>query len=163
MTNQLVPELFRKKSVLDTATDCWIWHGWKSKSGYGIVRIKGKAWRANRASWVAHFGPIPEGLFVCHKCDIPLCVNPGHLFLGTPADNTIDALRKGRLCLTNLPEKSGRLGRGIPKPTLQKLTDDQVRFIRSTPPGTKGLAAKFRVSSETIRTIRLRKIRGSVI
>ena len=52
--------------------------------------------RTNRASWQAHFGPIKNGLHVLHICDIPLCVNPDHLFLGTHQDNMDDKERKGR-------------------------------------------------------------------
>lgn len=49
---------------------------------------------AHRASWMIHKGPIPDGLFILHKCDIPTCVNPDHLFLGTNQDNIIDHVKK---------------------------------------------------------------------
>jgi hypothetical protein len=79
--------------------DCWIWQG-SVLAGrclkYGSMFVDGKNQRAHRVSWVLHNGPIPDGLFVCHKCDVPLCVNPDHLFLGTNQDNVNDKVAKGR-------------------------------------------------------------------
>lgn len=76
---------------------CWIWTGSKLESGYGMVRCEqGHYIRVHRASWIVHRGPIPDGLLVCHRCDVPLCINPDHLFLGTSKDNTQDMIKKGR-------------------------------------------------------------------
>lgn len=66
------------------------------RCGYGQFNTSIKLVRAHRFSYELHFGKIPQGMFVCHKCDIPNCVNPEHLFLGTPKDNTQDCIRKGR-------------------------------------------------------------------
>lgn len=75
---------------------CWEWTGNKTKSGYGTISINGKDLRVHRISWERTNGPIPTGFHICHKCDNPACVNPGHLFLGTHIDNMNDSLKKGR-------------------------------------------------------------------
>lgn len=89
---------------------CWLWLGARigdcGRSQYGAfsmprVPVRGRKVSipryAHRVAWELTHGPIPEGLNVCHRCDVPLCVNPGHLFVGTQLDNMRDAKRKGRL------------------------------------------------------------------
>lgn len=79
--------------------ECWPWQGTARDDGYGQLTVDGrigKTVRAHRFSWELHFGPIPQGMDVCHKCDNPPCCNPYHFFLGTDADNMADKVAKGR-------------------------------------------------------------------
>lgn len=75
---------------------CWLWTGAVNPKGYGHLRFNRKDLIASRASWTAHRGPVPDGLLVLHRCDVPLCINPDHLFLGTHRDNVADMDAKGR-------------------------------------------------------------------
>lgn len=70
--------------------ECWIWTGTKSHHGHGVARYKYKRLGAHRASWEVFMGPIPLGGFVCHKCDVPACVNPDHLYIGDAKTNNKD-------------------------------------------------------------------------
>jgi hypothetical protein len=136
---------------------CWPWTGGKisSKRPYGVLQFNRRApgerrgvylirksYKAHRISWQIHFGPIPDGLFVCHKCDNPPCVRPDHLFLGTALENRHDAMKKGRL--TGPTNSFGGA----------RLTENQVREIRQLAADHamtyKQLCAKYGVTQPTI-------------
>lgn len=88
---------FADKISFDIDTGCWNWTAsTRTKFGYGQIKYKGKMRAAHRVSWEMFYGEIPDGIFVCHKCDNPKCVNPTHLFLGTNQDNMNDMKSKGR-------------------------------------------------------------------
>jgi len=100
----------KKKSLVDRFWSkfkrpkgkCWNWLASLDTSGYGLIREShgsrncSTTHKAHRLSWMLFNGPIPDGLYVLHKCDNPKCVNPGHLFLGTALDNAQDRDKKGR-------------------------------------------------------------------
>lgn len=144
---------------------CWVWTKSRFATGYGQMRLKYTRYGTHRLSWFIHNGAIRDGLFVCHKCDNPLCARPDHLFLGTNSENIQDASRKG---LLNPPRVSGvRNGRyTMPERTARgersgaaKLTDNQVLEIRKRLLSSKryglikALASEYGVHRGTIMGI----------
>lgn len=82
-----------------TDSGCWEWSGARyvpNRGGYGVLHREHRAIAAHRYAWMLAHGPIPAGLFVCHKCDNPPCFRLSHLFLGTQTDNMRDMSAKGR-------------------------------------------------------------------
>lgn len=153
--------LFRQIKKLPSG--CWVWQGISMSSGYGIFSLNGEQTSTHRAAWTIFRGEIPSDLFVLHSCDVRLCVNPDHLWLGTREDNTQDMLRKGRQ--SKGPKHRARCRevalRGEERPSA-KLTEEAVRFIRKNyrkrpgHPNLKDLADKFGVQQNAV----LRVIHG---
>lgn len=98
-------ERFEAQFIRGRQDECWIWIGTKKQKGYGELSLgikPRKLIKAHRLAWILAYGPIPDNLFVLHKCDQPSCVNPDHLFLGTNADNMADCFLKGRTASGNV-------------------------------------------------------------
>src|SRR5438309_473232 len=107
-------------SKVQKTDTCWLWLGAPHHGGYGRIHDGKKVVEAHRFSYEFFKGPIPEGMFVCHSCDVPACVNPNHLWVGTCFDNVQDCINKGR---TNK-------ARGEAGTRRAKLTENEVRQIR---------------------------------
>lgn len=129
---------------------CWEWIGSRDVLGYGHPSFQGKQIGAHRASYLVHHGAIPNGLFVCHRCDNPSCVNPNHLFLGTQRENMIDCRDKKRL--RGFVENPVR-GEATKH---NKLTEIQVREILTSAELGQTLARRFGVADATISRVRNR-------
>jgi hypothetical protein len=136
---------------------CWIWSGLINTSGYGKIWYRKKTWTAHRLTYTMEVGPVPDGMYVCHSCDTPLCVNPEHLWLGTAQDNYDDMRSKGRAGKAR-GESAGQA----------KLTEDQaIEIIAhfSDPDRVKRgdymrFAERFNVSDSTIRAVQRGKTWG---
>lgn len=144
MTADLL-EKFNSSISVDPSSGCWIWTGALNPKGYGKLNINSKKLLAHRVSWLLFRGEIPTGMCICHKCDNPPCVNPGHLFLGTRADNSKDMVEK----------KRSLQGERAPS---SKLNAVEVAEILSSSETLENLANRYGVSFKTISAIRRRKI-----
>lgn len=119
------------------ANGCLEWQGPMGNSGYGQTKWRRVYFSAHKFSWTLHKGAVPDGLFVCHRCNNKRCVDPDHLYLGTQSQNTQDAIASGLI-------KTGE------RHPLSKLTDVQVAEARDSLEPKKQLAARFGVHTATI-------------
>ena len=130
--------------------ECWNWTGSRNKKNWhGQWRnASGQIELTHRAAWRLFKGEIPPGMFILHRCDNPICMNPAHLFMGTQSDNARDMWEKRRAKPgTSLGEKHG----------MSKLTEDIVREIRASKESGIALALRLKISPVTVSEIRLRK------
>jgi hypothetical protein len=127
------------------ADGCWLWTGLVRPDGYGATRFEGKEQGAHRVAWKLFREKIGPGISVCHKCDVRACVNPAHLFLGTPADNVQDMKRKGR---DRRGERHGSARLTLAQALrIKRLLAEDKMYISE-------IAREFGVSETTIRAIK---------
>jgi len=141
-------ERFHKKYEINKS-GCWLWTGGTRANSKGVLYPRhwtneSKSIGAHRFSFELVHGAIPQGMYVCHKCDTPLCVNPDHLFLGSHQDNMRDMVVK----------KRSFVGRGEDKKGRAKLTNQQADQIRKMEISQSKIAALFGVSQTTIGRIK---------
>jgi hypothetical protein len=139
-----VAQRIAEKTRINTDTGCVEWVAKaRANGGYGVLCVgrRGQI-RAHRAAWVLANGLIPQGMYVCHKCDNPLCVNVDHLFIGTARDNMDDKEAKGRG--TAPPHKFGASHHKA------KFTEEDFNKIRDSTEKYGILAERYSVSQKTI-------------
>ena len=151
-------ESFLSRVEIVTESGCWIWMG-ATRNGYGKMHVKGSGkWQkvllAHRVSYEMFKGSIPSDKCVCHTCDVPLCVNPNHLWIGTSAENTGDSVKKNRRA------KGGLNGAVIHRDRFQGehnpaavLTAQDVLDIRSSSLSRPELAREYGVTYCSIRNV----------
>ena len=122
---------------------CWLWTGCRNKKGYGSVNRGNVGTLAHRWSYILEHGEIKGGLHILHKCDVPLCVNPAHLYAGTNWDNAADRVARGR----NVYHRGEAHGNS-------RLTERKIRAIRASANMPHRVIAKeYGVSQPTISSI----------
>lgn len=151
-----LPEVnaYLERNTDRTDSGCWEWSGARAVNGYGRALIGSRQVAAHRLSFTVHTGPIPTGLFICHRCDNPPCINPAHLFAGTAQENVSDREAKGRH-----PHRQSDMVRGI-ESHLARLTEPQVLEIRrrcARGESQQVIAADFRCSPQNVSDINRRK------
>jgi len=146
---QPIEDRFWSKVDKHGGGECWIWKAAVSAgTGYGSFSLGAVAdarCGAHRFAYEITFGPVPQGLMVCHRCDNRKCVNPAHLFVGTAKDNSDDMFQKGRARRLHGESSPGH-----------KLTEIAVREIRASCATHQEIAKKFGISAPLVSRIKRR-------
>ena len=140
--NEIIKMEFEDSYCPEPNSGCWLWTKAINGFGYGSIWKNNTAMGAHRYSYELYVGEIPDGLYVCHRCDIRSCVNPNHLFLGTAKDNCHDMYFKGRDRTRG--ENHWQC----------KITDQQVEEIRNDSRIAREIAPEYGVSVGTVWDIK---------
>lgn len=139
-----VEQRFWSNVVGEPNSGCWLWMGPVDENGYARFRVGARKARMHRWAFETLVRPLSRSEIVCHKCDVPACVNPSHMFIGSQRDNVEDKVKKGR-------QSVGR------KSPCAKLTEDQVRDIRASDETNRALGRKYGVTHGIIGKIKNRE------
>lgn len=149
MRREILMKRFWRRVTPTGHRGCWLWTGATYIGGYGHFVIEKRTLAVHRFSYELFKGRIPDGLYVCHRCDVKTCVNPRHLFVGSHADNMADMVSKGRS--RGHRAKNGILHYGA------KLTENDVLKIRTSCGTQKEIAKIFGVDQSTVSLIKTKK------
>lgn len=139
-----VDERFWDKVQQGAPDACWPWVGARTGFGHGKLWVDGRCIGAHVISYELHGGRLTPGFYVCHHCDNPWCVNPRHLFIGSPRVNVVDMDRKGR--------RRTRVSAGEANPSAKLSADQVLSIYRRRRAGERrdDLAREYRISERTI-------------
>ena len=155
MRSRSLDERFREKYTLEPNTGCWLWTGYANQDGYGLIKVDGRVFRAHRVAWQLAGLKISDGLHVLHRCDNPPCVNPAHLFLGTPLDNARDRDSKGR--------KNSATGESVHTAKLTAAVVVAIRQELADGATTRAVSRKYGIGWSTAKDIKAKKTWRSVV
>jgi hypothetical protein len=137
--NLPISERLLLRAEPDLNSGCWLWNGALWRDGYGRILINKVGMAAHRVSYRTFVGPIPDGLCVLHKCDVPMCINPQHLTIGDHKTNMRDMAAKGRA--------------GSPS-EYRRMSKSEKDAIRAATGSLRAIAARFGRAASTIRKAR---------
>ena len=146
--NKSLKERILSKIEMEPLSGCWLWSGGVGSDGYGKISVGTKTMQAHRLSYEVFKGNIGT-MQVLHRCDVPCCVNPSHLFLGTNIDNVMDKIRKNRQSRKGGPSYGS-------KNYFSKLNEQDVLEIRKSLLSIEELAKKYGVTKHTVFNIKNR-------